>query len=227
MSFLSNLFPFKKIDKYYVVVLLATCIYAVVWSKISLDRFYSLNAYVYDAGLFMQDWHDVITVHWTLSSFFLSFTFRGLKFIFFPIIIPRSFALLFIFQTIFIAISAPLIYLVAVKNGLKKDIGCVLAISYLIFFPLAGTNFFDLHNIAFFPTLFLFGYYFASNGNMKLSIIFFILASLVKYPLSLLVIVARLKKTKIKGNDLNDSIGRNKNGPISMRNVTIKSKFES
>ena len=177
----------EKRDKYYIIVLLATFIYIFVWSFISLTRFYSLNAYIYDAGLFMQDWYDVVGVHWTVTSFFLSFTFRGLKFVFFPIVLPKSFALLFVFQTVFIAISAPLIYLIAVKNSLKKDISCVLALGYLLFFPLAGTNFFDIHNIAFFPTLFLLGYYFMSNGNIKLSVIFFILASIVKYPLSLLV----------------------------------------
>ena len=177
----------KKIDIYYGTVLIGTIVYIIVWSFLSLARFYSLNAYVYDAGLFMQDWYDVIGVHWTVSSFFLSFTLRGLKFIFFPIILPKSFALLFVFQTIFIAMSACLIYLIAIKNGLRKDIGCILALGYLLFFPLAGTNFFDIHNITFFPTLFLFGFYFISNGNTKLSIIFFILASLVKYPLSLLV----------------------------------------
>ena len=177
----------RKVDKYYGTVLIATIIYIIVWSIISLDRFYSLNAYVYDAGLFMQDWYDVIGAHWTVSSFFLSFTLRGLKFIFFPIILSKSFALLFVFQTIFIAISACLIYLIAIKNSLRRDISCILALGYLLFFPLAGTNFFDIHNIAFFPTLFLFGYYFISRGNTKLSIIFFILASLVKYPFSLLV----------------------------------------
>ena len=174
-------------DKYYGTVLLATIAYIIIWSIISVDRFYSLHAYVYDAGLFMQDWYDVIGAHWTVSSFFLSFTLRGLKFIFFPLILAKSFPLLFVFQTIFIAISACLIYLIAIKNGLRKDISCILALGYLLFFPLAGTNFFDIHNIAFFPTLFLFGYYFISNGNTKLSIIFFILASLVKYPLSILV----------------------------------------
>lgn len=135
----------------------------------------------------MQDWYDVIVIHWTFNSFLIGFTFRGLKFIFFPIVLLKSFALLFIFQSFFIAISAPVIYLTAVGKGLRKDIGCILAISYLLFFPLAGANFFDIHNIEFFPTLFLLGYYFISKGNSKFSIFFFALASIVKYPLSILI----------------------------------------
>ena len=75
---------FNKIDPYYGVTLLATIVYIFIWSTISLDRFYSLHAYVYDAGLFMQEWYDVIGAHWTVTSFFLSFTLRGLKFILFP-----------------------------------------------------------------------------------------------------------------------------------------------
>jgi uncharacterized membrane protein len=181
--------------------------YAFVWSVFSLDRFYSLNAYVYDAGRFMQDWYEVATIHWTLSTFFLSFTFRGIKFLFFPLALTKSFALLFIFQSVFIALSSPLIYLIAVKKGLKRKFGSILAIAYLIFFPLAGTNLFDLHNIAFFPTLFIFGYYLIARGNAKTSVIFFILASIVKYPLSIIVvlfsIVAILELTLAKDIEQN------------------------
>ena len=79
------------------------------------------------------------------------------------------------------------IYLIAVNRGLGKEKALLLALSYLIFFPLAGANFFDIHSISFFPTLFMAAYYFYLRAKTLPAFVFFILASIVKYPLSLLI----------------------------------------
>ena len=173
--------------KHEFILLFFIIIYIVVWSVITVDRFLSFHAYVYDAGLFMQGWYDVVFVHWTPYSFFMSFTLRGIKFILFPIVLPRSFALLFIFQTIFISLGSPLVYYISISRNLSKNVGLILSISYLFFFALAGANFFDIHNISFLPTLLLAGYYFSLRGKRAPSIFFFLLASMVKYPLSMLI----------------------------------------
>ena len=162
-------------------------VYIFVWSVITIGRYYSLHAYIYDAGLFMQEWSDVLYVHWTLSSFFLSFTSRGLKFVFFPIILLKNYPLLFIFQTVWIALGSPFIYYIAISKGIDKTESLVIASIYLFFFPLAGANFFDIHNITFFPTLFLAAYYFLIKGKIFSTVALFFLASITKYPMSLLV----------------------------------------
>lgn len=178
--------------KHEFVLFIGVLIYIITWSTITIERYYSLNADVYDAGLFMQELYDVMYVHWTLNSFFLSFTLRGLKFILFPITIFKSFPLLFIFQTVWIAAGAPLLYFIALLKKLDKTDSVLLSVSYLLFFPIAGANFFDIHNITFFPTLFLAAYYTMIRGNKYISIILFFLASIVKYPLSLLITIFSL-----------------------------------
>jgi len=173
--------------KHEFILLFFIIVYIVLWSVITVDRFLSLHAYVYDAGLFMQEFHDVVFAHWTPYSFFMSFTLRGLKFFLFPIALPESFAFLFIFQTIFISLGSPLVYYISLSRNLSKNVALILAISYLFFFPLAGANYFDIHNISFLPTLLLAGYYFSLRGKRAPSIFLFFLASIVKYPLSVLV----------------------------------------
>lgn len=190
-----NIINYKYYTKRYIyeiILFISVTVYLITWSFITVERYYSLNAYVYDAGLFMQELYDVIYVHWTLNSFFLSFTFRGLKFIIFPISLFKSFPLLFVFQTAWIAAGAPILYYIALLKKLSKLDSVLLSISYLLFFPIAGANFFDIHNITFLPTLFLGAYYAMIRGNKYISAILFFLASIVKYPLSLLVTIFAL-----------------------------------
>ena len=192
MTKIAKYIPSIITHKHELILFLSVLIYIITWSTITIERYYSLNADVYDAGLFMQELYDVMYVHWTLNSFFLSFTLRGLKFILFPITIFKSFPLLFIFQTVWIAAGAPILYFIALLKKLGKTDSILLSISYLLFFPIAGANFFDIHNITFFPTLFLAAYYTMIRGNKYISIVLFFLASIVKYPLSLLITIFSL-----------------------------------
>lgn len=174
----------RGIDVYLAVVILSTGVYIISWSYISIQRFLSLNAYVYDAGLFMQEWYDVVAVHWTLLSFWLSFSSRGIKFFLFPLILLNNIQIVLVFQTIMIAICSPILYYVALSRGIRKLLAMILSLCYLIFFPLAGANFFDLHNLTLFPAFLLIGYYFSLRGKPIPSILGFSFASITKYPLS-------------------------------------------
>jgi len=178
---------FRRLSKTAINSTFFIIVYVVTRSVTTVDRFLSLNAYVYDAGLFMQELHDVVFANWTSYSFFMSFTFRELKFILFPIALPESFVFLFIFQTIFISLRPPLVYYIPLLRNLSKNVALILAISYLFFFPVAGANYFDIHSISFLSTLLLAGYYFSLRGKRAPSIFLFFLASMVKYPLSVLV----------------------------------------
>jgi uncharacterized membrane protein len=172
---------------YALVLVAATVVYVAVWSYISIARFYSLHAYVFDAGLFMQALYDVYTVHWTAYSLFQGVTYSGLEFVLAPLALPQSYPVLFISQSVAIGLGGPLVYLIAGRCGIGRATSLLLAISYLLFFPLAGANFFDLHVATFFPLFILLGYYLYLRGNLKLSLISFILAAIADYPLSLVV----------------------------------------
>ena len=183
---------FSRSYIYEITLFACFVVYILAWSIITIDRYYSLQTDVYDAGLFMQELYDVPYVHWNLNLFFLSFTLRGLKFILFPIALFKNYPLLFVFQTIWIAAGSPILYFIGLQKNLTKIDSLLLAISYLLFFPIAGANFFDIQNITFLPTLFLAAYYTMIKGNEYTSIILFFFSSIVKYPLSLVVSIFAL-----------------------------------
>jgi uncharacterized membrane protein len=174
------------------IVVAGVVLYAVFWSWVTILRFMALHAYVYDAGLFMQQWYDAYTVHWTPSSFFWSFTLRGLPFIFGPVALLASFPLLLSLQSTVVALGAVPIYGAARTLGLSKLVRTAISGSYLIFFPLAGASWYDLHAEAFFPTFFMFGVFFLLRRNHIPSLAFFTLAAITKYPLSLFVVAFAL-----------------------------------
>ncbi|MEM5784828.1 MAG: DUF2079 domain-containing protein, partial [Candidatus Aenigmatarchaeota archaeon] len=210
-SFKNFIEPFEK-DHFLFIIFVLFMFYTVGWSYITILRFYSLNATVYDLGLYMQELWLVYNQHWSIMDFFINFLSRGTMFIFFPLSFFNSYPLLLIFQTIWLGIAIFPIYGIG-KYYLKSKISALfISSSYLIYFPLAGVNWFDVHNQAFFISLFLLAFYFYLHKKYKLSLIFFILAGITKYPdiffVSLFSIITLLEifyiKAKTKNYNKND-----------------------
>lgn len=169
------------------MLILATATYIGAWSYVSILKYLSLHAYVYDAGLFMQALFDSYTVHWTLTSFFQAFTLSGLDFVLSPLALPQSYPVLFVAQTVAVGLCGPIVYLIAVRLWLSRTVSLLLALSYLLFFTLSGANYFDLHDATFVPLFVLLGYYLYVRDSKLLSCVSFGVAALGDYPISLLV----------------------------------------
>ena len=147
-------------NKYNILLFIIFIIYSITWSYITIMRYYSLNAYIYDLGLYQQELWLVYNTHWSFISFLWNLLFRGTMFIFFPISFFNSYPLTLTFQTVLLAIAIFPIYGIG-RHFLKSNLAAlIISSSYLIYFPLAGVNWFDVHNQAFFIPLFLFAYYF-------------------------------------------------------------------
>ncbi|MGC9079655.1 MAG: DUF2079 domain-containing protein, partial [Nanopusillaceae archaeon] len=148
-----------KSNKIKIILIIGFISYAITWSYISLMRYYSLNANIQDLGIFLQGLYD--TAHLPLSGILNQLASNGafvllLPFYFLKI---RTQALL-VFQSIWLALAVFPLYGIA-KHYLKDEIPSLLiSLSWLIYFPLAGINWFDVHRQAFFPTLFILSYYF-------------------------------------------------------------------
>ncbi|WP_048816761.1 DUF2079 domain-containing protein [Caldisphaera lagunensis] len=144
-----------------IILILSFVIYVISWSYIALMRYYSLNANVGDLGIVLQSTYDFMhsnflgILNYLGSEGALIFFIPFLKFLY-PI---RSQALI-VFQTIFLALAVFPLYGIA-KHFLKSDLSSLfISLSWLIYFPLAGINWFDVHRQALFPTLFISSYYF-------------------------------------------------------------------
>ena len=165
-----------------ILVGLGIILYTLLWSFISIEKYFALNATVYDLGFSMQNlWyvtHDVKTINGFLSIL----STKGILIVLAPLYYVASPPLLLILQSISLGLGAFPIYAISLKLVHNKRIALINSVLYLIYFPMAGITWFDFHFQMFFVSLFLFAYYFYLNDKMKLSSFFLFLSGIVRYP---------------------------------------------
>jgi len=176
---------------YPLMLLVIFAAYESVWIYISLMRYYSLNATVYDLGsaaegLYLVFHPALATPFGYIQSFFRS----ELVFLLAPIyLLPNTEINLLILQTIVLGIPIFFIYGISRESKISPFYSLILSISYCMYFPLSGVNWFDFHFQAFFIPFFISAYYFYLVGHKKSSFTLFILAGIVRYPYIIFIIL--------------------------------------
>jgi uncharacterized membrane protein len=171
----------RRLSVYTLALILAFTAYSAYWSCITILKFYALNASVFDLGAFMQSMWSVYGAPWTPYQFLSTLFERGFQFVIFPLSVPKSYELILTVQSIAIAgVVFPLFG--AAHRILKNDlVATMVCLCYLLYFPLAGLNWFDAHYEAFFPLLFMTGYYFYVVGRYRLASGFVVLSGTVAF----------------------------------------------
>ncbi len=168
--------------RYVAALIVAFTVYLAYWSSIVLNRLYSMSFTINDIGTFVQ--YDWLSVH--SSNFLYWLAYSAMTFITYPL--SLNFPLLLVFQSAFTGLAVFPLFGIA-RRFLKSDVlGLAIAISYLFYFPLAGINWSGAHYSAFFPTLFIFGYYFYVINKKVASAICAVLSGLAGWPYFLFVI---------------------------------------
>lgn len=196
-----------------ILVGLGFILYVILWSFISVEKYFALNASVYDLGFSMQNlWyvtHDVNTIKGLLSIL----STKGILIFLAPLYYVASPPLLLILQSISLGFGAFPIYAISIKLIHNKKIALINSALYLIYFPMAGINWFDFHFQMFFVPLFLLAYYFYINDRKKLSSLFLFLSGIVRYPyyifpmFFIFLIIIRYFYSKYKGDSSNTQKG--------------------
>lgn len=170
-------------DKIHVTALvLAFLTYVVAWSQMTISRIYALHAGVYDLGLFMEELWLMFHSNFTFTNLLIGVLTHGFSLLISPLSLLGSYQALVIFQSTWIGIAVFPIYGISRRFLQSNSLSLLISLSFLFYFPLAGVNWFDVHNQAFFPTLFLFAYYFFLTNKYRISTVFFVLSGLSKYP---------------------------------------------
>ena len=167
--------------RYSRAVAYAVFAYGALWSAISLLRYYSFTASVFDLGVAMG-YVTYATSSLSLHRLVAVVALKPIVYLVAPIAYAFSFQGMLVFQSFFLGLGAYPIYRIAERSLQSERLAFLLAISYLLYFPLAGVNWFDFHYQALFPTLFLFGYLFYVERRELLSLVFMILSGMVHYP---------------------------------------------
>ena len=166
----------------FLLLIVSTSIYLIVWSYISIERILSLQATYFDLGSFMERLGSIPLITWNFKSLISVFSNTGLQFFMFPFAYFHSYTLIVVLQSAAIGLCTFPIYGISRLIIKSKSISVLISISFLIYFPIAGSNYFDVHFQSFFPILFISGYYFYLKKNYKLSILLFFLSGTVRYP---------------------------------------------
>ena len=178
-----------RVDLWYMSILfLIFVVIVIIWYDVSTFRLYNIYAAVYDLGIAAERiWlplHSAIGIRGLAYNIFYG---SIIPYILSPLSILNSLKLLLLVQTLFIWASVFPIYAIARKKKLSPLVSILISISYFFYFPLAGLNFFDFHMQAFFPFFFLVAYAFYIYDFRILSLLFFVITALTKFPYDIFV----------------------------------------
>jgi len=193
---MERIFPTRSIFKksstadfwYLLILLLIFVVFVIIWYNVAVFRLYTIQAAVLDLGVSAERiW---LPLHSTISIKGLAYNiFYGsiMSYILSPLSVFNSLKLLLFVQTSFIWASVFPIYAIARKKKLSPLVSLLISISYFFYFPLAGVNFFDFHMQSFFPFFFLLAYALYIYDFRILSLLFFVIAALTKFPFGIFV----------------------------------------
>ena len=115
------------------IVCLATSVYIIYWSWVSVYRLYTFQSGVFDLGLIAQEFLLVYHQPFFTISTLSGFLNRDVAYIFSPLTFFNSYQLILVTQTIFLGVPAILIYLIASTVLKNKVMAVVLSLSYLMY----------------------------------------------------------------------------------------------
>lgn len=183
----------RKTERDLVIVAFFTLLFSIASSVLSYRKYISFNDSVYDLGVSSDLIKNALTspIAYNKLIYFLMFPVYH----FFPSQIG-----LMVFQDSFICAGSIPLYFISRKIIENRKYSIIISLLWLLYFPLAGVEWFDFHFMALFPPLFLIGYAFLVYGKYRESLIFMYLAGitdlLAPVILIFLIIVLVIKKTK-------------------------------
>jgi uncharacterized membrane protein len=180
----------SKTDRFALPLLVSIAAYIVYWSEISIERFYALHAAVADLGYNMELlWNQTQVGVPSLTQYLEYVAYYPVATILSPLSLADSYPLLLFVQSAALGLAALPLYLIA-KDKLKLGPAAYLiSAAYLLYFPLAGLNWFDFHIEAFFIPLFLTGYFLITRGRIRLGAALILLSGGTTYPYMILVVL--------------------------------------
>ena len=179
----------KSLLKY--AIFPAFIIYSSIWAYVVLLRYYSFNADVFDLGLASGSLYSVF--HGGLIA--TAADPRPFPFSKMFILVLAPFYYVFpdpawlpVFQSIWIGLGIFPIYYIARVAIRDEKYAALIAMTYLLYYPLSGVNWFDFHFMAMFPTFFLTGFALRLSGRNRLSMLAMAFAAISDYLVPLILV---------------------------------------
>jgi len=200
---------FNKAWFYHLLLSGMVTAYTFIIGQWAVNRFMSFNATLWDMGIMTQAiWN---TAHGSIlhESVNLGFSISRLavahwELIYLPLaviyrIIP-SIPLLLYTQSFILACGVIPIYKFAEKKLSSKKGASFIAMAYLFYPALHGSNLFDIHGLTFSTTFLLFTFYYLDQENLSKTIIFAILSICCREDVAFVIFMLGLYSWIIKKN---------------------------
>ncbi|MBX5327181.1 MAG: DUF2079 domain-containing protein [Candidatus Bathyarchaeia archaeon] len=185
------------------LVYLAIIIYTIIFSYATILKHYAFRSFAWDLGIVSQSlWttlNDGRLLYYTPELFFnLSGSYFGLHFSPIMFLLLPIYAIhpapetLFVFQSFILGLGALPLYWFARDALHNKLIAVAFSLSYLLYAPLHGANWFDFHVQSFLPLFFFLAIYFFEHENWKRYLVFTVLALAIAESVSMVVVFVGL-----------------------------------
>ena len=166
-------------------IAISLIIYNYFWDLIITDRIISLNAYygatVWDLGAFYYTLWTIFHA-FTLQTFLFYMANKPIAFLISPLSSINSPFFFIYLQTFWISFTVIPLYIIGYKKTGYKSVSLIISISYLLFFGIAGQNWFDVHFQTLFVPLFVSGYALNLISHRRSGYTLIILSGLVGFP---------------------------------------------
>ena len=172
----------RRISYWFIGIIVAWVTYSLVWTWISLERFYTLRASIFDLGIYSQLSWRVYGASLSPGQMLATALNLGGPIILLPTTVG-GYPTILAAQSFAIGSGAVLVYLIARCYTLSSPIAFGLGATYLLYFPVAGINFADAHCEAYLIPFFLLGVWLYLSGRFVLSFVLMLLAGAIQYPL--------------------------------------------
>jgi len=170
------------------VPILVFTIFTLYWGNILWLKYDSLHDYVFDSGVFLDSLYQIYYFHSISTIVFYLGSSPG-RIILSPLSVFHSIILLLYIQLLAVLGSSFVIYYTIRKLTGNVIMSSLFSVLYLFYFPIDGSLFFDVHAQTFFLPFFLLGFMFQVMNRKYLSVVFFLLAGMTRFPLIGIVVV--------------------------------------
>ncbi len=175
--YLVNLLPF-----------LALSLSLLYWIPVVWLKYFSLHDYVFDSGVFYGSLHSIFFQH-TETLLFQYAAGSPIRILLSPLSAFNSLLLLLYLQLFLVMGSSITVFLIARRIFPGRIAPVLLSLAYLLYFPVNGSIFFDVHAQTFFLPFMLLAYYLEISGRYRSSLIFFVLAGITRFPIMGIVLL--------------------------------------
>ena len=171
-----------------IIPFLAVALALIYWAPIIWLKYLTLHDYVFDLGVFYGSLHSIFYIHSTTILYQYA-AGSTLRIILSPLSVFNSFIVLLYIQLVLVLGSAVTVYLISRRIFRNPIAPVLMSVAYLLYFPVNGSIFFDVHAQTFFLPFMLLAYYLEISGRYKLSLVLFILAGLTRFPIIGIVVL--------------------------------------